>query len=527
VDEVLSSLLPLPTPEVLVPLALQYSYSGFPPNSACCCSGQEARLTSISSSLTGRARIGHGGWVVWSLPKWRTAIRSFTLLAADGLAIWAAGALFLWLTHGLSLPLGPMSELDVRSLGFDLAVPSIAIVVYLAIRGRYCDRTPFWNEARLVASTCLYAIAAEAIFGALTGDARQLAPVFAVLLLVPAFCAIANRLAKEFLSRAGFWALPTVVVGDSLGVAQAEAALMADRSLGYQIVGRVPPPAAMSNSGEPPLQSVLSRHRASHLVIAIDDNHLQRRVIEAALRERVEFAIVPSVQALPAFACSATRFFGCDAMLLSYWNGLSRPRFRVVKTGIDVAIAALVLLITSPILLAIAVAIRMDGGPALFAHRRVGTGGRHFKCLKFRTMVSDADQVLGDALAADPDLAAEWAATRKLRNDPRITWLGKFLRQTSLDELPQLINVIRLEMSLVGPRPIVDNEIAFYGEDISHYYAARPGLTGLWQVSGRSNTSYARRVQLDTWYVTNWTIWNDITVLLKTIPAVLRRDGAR
>jgi undecaprenyl-phosphate galactose phosphotransferase len=163
----------------------------------------------------------------------------------------------------------------------------------------------------------------------------------------------------------------------------------------------------------------------------------------------------------------------------------------------------------------------------LFAHRRIGAGGRHFYCLKFRTMVVNADQVLQQILATDPERAAEWRATHKLRDDPRVTRLGKLLRQMSLDEVPQLLNVIRLEMSLVGPRPIVDSEIAHYGEDIAHYYALRPGLTGLWQVSGRSDTSYARRVRLDVWYVNNWTIWHDLAVLLKTIPAVLRREGAR
>jgi lipopolysaccharide/colanic/teichoic acid biosynthesis glycosyltransferase len=142
-------------------------------------------------------------------------------------------------------------------------------------------------------------------------------------------------------------------------------------------------------------------------------------------------------------------------------------------------------------------------------------------------MVVDADRVLADALSKDPDLAAEWEASRKLRDDPRITPVGRFLRRTSLDELPQLINVLRLEMSLVGPRPIVDSEIALYGPDIGQYYATRPGLTGLWQVSGRSDTSYERRVQLDVWYVNNWTLWHDFAVLLKTIPVVLGREGAR
>jgi UDP-galactose-lipid carrier transferase len=141
-------------------------------------------------------------------------------------------------------------------------------------------------------------------------------------------------------------------------------------------------------------------------------------------------------------------------------------------------------------------------------------------------MVKDADRVLRRVLETDPAARAEWEATQKLRVDPRVTSIGRFLRDTSLDELPQLINVLRGEMSLVGPRPIVEAEIVRYGRDIDHYYDARPGMTGLWQVSGRSDTSYQRRVQLDVWYVKNWSLWHDIAILLKTVPAVLSKDGA-
>ena len=192
----------------------------------------------------------------------------------------------------------------------------------------------------------------------------------------------------------------------------------------------------------------------------------------------------------------------------------------------DVVLATLILLLVAPFFLLIVLACRLDGGPALFTHRRVGAGGRPFDCLKFRTMVVNSDVVLRQALARDPALAAEWTDTRKLRDDPRVTRVGKFLRKTSLDELPQLINIMRLEMSLVGPRPIVESEVALYGDNIAEYYATRPGLTGLWQVSGRSNVSYDHRVALDVHYVNHWTLWKDFLLLAKTIPAVLAREGA-
>jgi Undecaprenyl-phosphate galactose phosphotransferase WbaP len=197
-----------------------------------------------------------------------------------------------------------------------------------------------------------------------------------------------------------------------------------------------------------------------------------------------------------------------------------------MKTALEVLVATLLMIVVSLPFLIIMFIVRLDGGPAFYRHKRVGAGGREFNCLKFRTMVLDADRVLSEVLARDCVLADQWARTRKLANDPRITRVGRFLRNSSLDELPQLINVLRLEMSLVGPRPIVESEIPLYGEGFAHYCAVRPGMTGLWQVSGRSKISYEKRVELDMWYVDNWSLWKDIVVLLKTIPTVLCGEGA-
>jgi undecaprenyl-phosphate galactose phosphotransferase len=141
-------------------------------------------------------------------------------------------------------------------------------------------------------------------------------------------------------------------------------------------------------------------------------------------------------------------------------------------------------------------------------------------------MVMGGDKILKAHLENNPEAAAEWKATQKLVNDPRVTRIGKFLRSTSIDELPQLINVLRGDMSLVGPRPIVRDEVSHYSNDIDYYYRVRPGVTGLWQVSGRSDTTYAERVQLDSWYVRNWSLWHDIAIMLKTFPAVFKRSGA-
>ena len=197
-----------------------------------------------------------------------------------------------------------------------------------------------------------------------------------------------------------------------------------------------------------------------------------------------------------------------------------------IKRALDAAGALALIVLLSPIMLLIAALVAMEGGPVLFGHERVGFGGRPFRCLKFRTMVPNAAEVLADLLARDPAAAREWATTQKLRNDPRITHVGKFLRKTSLDELPQLWNILVGEMSLVGPRPIVQSEVERYGSHIDYYYAVRPGLTGLWQVRGRSNTSYAERIEMDFEYVSSRSVGRDLKILIETVPAVLRRSGA-
>jgi lipopolysaccharide/colanic/teichoic acid biosynthesis glycosyltransferase len=198
-----------------------------------------------------------------------------------------------------------------------------------------------------------------------------------------------------------------------------------------------------------------------------------------------------------------------------------------VKRAMDVAIAGAALLLALPVFVLIALAVRVDGGPAFYAHPRVGRGGRLFGCLKFRSMVVDSQARLDAMLAADPGARAEWEATRKLRRDPRVTRIGRFLRATSLDELPQLLNVLKGEMSIVGPRPVTQAELdRHYGAAAAHYLSVRPGITGLWQVSGRSDTSYDQRVALDVAYVSQPSVLADLRILVRTPVAVLSRRGA-
>lgn len=194
---------------------------------------------------------------------------------------------------------------------------------------------------------------------------------------------------------------------------------------------------------------------------------------------------------------------------------------------LDVVLAILLLIFLSPMMIVTAAAIWLqDGGKPMFGHVRVGLNGRLFRCWKFRSMVVDADQRLAQLLAEDPEARREWDTDHKLRQDPRVTRMGTFLRKSSLDELPQLINVITGDMSLVGPRPIVAEEIGKYGRQFRWYRQVRPGITGLWQVSGRNDLDYRQRVALDVLFVKRFSLWLYIAILLRTAPAVLSREGA-
>lgn len=199
---------------------------------------------------------------------------------------------------------------------------------------------------------------------------------------------------------------------------------------------------------------------------------------------------------------------------------------RVFKRTFDVFFAILLLIMLSPLFAFLAIKISRDGGPSFYGHTRIGMNGRKFKCYKFRSMIMNSQEVLAHLLATDPHAKAEWDKEFKLKNDPRITRLGHFIRKTSIDELPQLWNVLKGDMSFVGPRPVTEDELDRYRQYVKYYLAVRPGITGLWQVSGRNDVSYNERIRLDTRYIIGWSLLQDFIILFKTISVVFFRKGA-
>ena len=244
---------------------------------------------------------------------------------------------------------------------------------------------------------------------------------------------------------------------------------------------------------------------------------------EATIFSRIVLVSNPSAMS-SLWAMPLSRRHTLSLNTRSRLDGLS---YRLAKRSFDLFMSGALLLALSPIMALISMVIKFGSrGPVFFGHERIGRQGKTFKTWKFRTMHVNSREALDTWILENPAAREEWARSGKLQNDPRVTMIGKFLRSTSLDELPQLWNVLRGDMSLVGPRPIVEEEIERYGEDYEVFSRARGGVTGLWQVSGRSSTSYNERVMLDTFYVQNWSIWLDLAILIRTIGAVLLRKGA-
>lgn len=243
------------------------------------------------------------------------------------------------------------------------------------------------------------------------------------------------------------------------------------------------------------------------------------------LVEKVTF--VPELFGIPAANIQARGLMNEQTLILEVKNNLAQRRNRLFKRIFDITATVIGGILILPVALIVAILIYLDSpGPIVFGHKRVGQEGKEFPCYKFRSMVPNAQEALEIYLKENPEAREEWERDFKLKDDPRVTKIGKFLRKTSLDELPQLWNVLIGDMSLVGPRPIVRAEVEKYGEYINDFYLVPPGITGVWQVSGRSDTTYEERVLMDSWYVHNWSVWIDIVYLVKTVFAVIKSKGA-
>lgn len=332
-----------------------------------------------------------------------------------------------------------------------------------------------------------------------------------------------------------WWGVPTVIIGETLPTRRVAQTLQKHKGLGLRVVGTLRRDAhydsaidtAPTLGGFDLTPSLASTHGVRCAILALPGlpTWQVKEIIQGCSEEYERVLVIPEGDGMASMWVDAKDIGGVLGLDLRQ-SALKRSR-NILKRTTDILLGSAVLIFSLPLLSAVYLVIRFTSrGPAFYRGRRIGMDGRTFLIYKFRSMVIDADQRLIDYLAAHPEARSEWARDHKLRNDPRITPVGRFLRKTSLDELPQVWNIIRGDMSFIGPRPIVDEEISRYRDNFLLYKTVRPGLTGLWQISGRNDTSYEQRVKYDEYYVRNWSIWLDLYILGRTAHVVLARRGA-
>jgi len=455
-------------------------------------------------------------------------INSTTLVAADLLA----ASFTLVLVTSISEQTKPASVVYV-------IMCAISVVSFF-VRGHYHKRIPFWEE-------CKDTIKVLVSVGLLQGTINVLLPISTsatifvqMWFLNIAIFILARNFAKFLLAQAGTWQLQTVIIGDGSNAIETAFAITGEKLLGYEIIaflstkenaptnvvvdGKFIPVRQLGNDPE----KFLRRLHSPHIIVALEQGGLDeiQNYFDRLSLKYSQISVVPAIRGLPLFGTDLYQFFSHEVLMLNLRNNLGSATAKMTKRAFVLVFASLLLISLSPVLFAISIIVRRSGRQVIFGHERIGREGKPFMCLKFRTMVENSQEVLERLLETDAQAKAEWNKDFKLKNDPRITPIGRFLRKTSLDELPQLINVIRGEMSLVGPRPVIHEEVLRYGKKAVFYYKAKPGITGLWQVSGRNDLDYESRIDLDVWYVRNWSLWNDIIILFRTVGVVLKRDGA-
>ncbi|MGI1276096.1 undecaprenyl-phosphate galactose phosphotransferase WbaP [Klebsiella quasipneumoniae subsp. similipneumoniae] len=411
-------------------------------------------------------------------------------------------------------------------------------VAWYSVRLRhYFYRKTFWFELKEILRTlAIFAVIEIAVMAFTTWSFSRYLWVMSWLLifiLVPLF----RMVTKKILNMTGLWMRDTWIIGNGNNAYEAYKAITSERNLGLKIVGFVevskPMVTEKYNFDVPIIRAdadwLNDIDKKSQFIVAVETTESEERNMwlrNLMIKGYRYVSVIPTLRGMPLDSTDMSFIFSHEVMIFHVQQNLAKWSSRLSKRLFDIFGALSIIIVLSPLLIYISRKVKKDGGPSIYGHERIGKGGKPFKCLKFRSMVINSKEVLEHLLNSDAAAKEEWDKTFKLKNDPRITKIGHFLRKTSLDELPQLFNVLKGEMSLVGPRPIITAELERYNDEVDYYLLSKPGMTGLWQVSGRSDVDYETRVYLDAWYVKNWSMWNDIAILFKTVGVVLKKDGA-
>lgn len=412
----------------------------------------------------------------------------------------------------------------------------ICVVWFWTRLHHYTYRKPFWFELKEVLRTLLIFTVLDLSLVTFSkwnfSHWVWMLTWLLVLVLVP----LGRTLTKRILNRLGLWKKYTIIIGSGRNAIEAYAALQSEEVLGFRVSAFVCTKSFCDTvvAGIPVIDSEeqlwkIANVESTQFIVALEfEEHALRDwwLKYLAKQNCRSVSVIPALRGVPLYGTDMSFIFSHEVMILRVNNNLAKRSSRIVKRLFDIVGSSSIILILAPVLAFLAYKVSRDGGKSIYEHERVGHNGKKFKCLKFRSMVMNSQEVLENLLNTDPEAKKEWDKDFKLKNDPRITKIGNFIRRTSLDELPQLWNVLKGEMSLVGPRPVIEKELKRYAGDVDYYFMAKPGMTGLWQVSGRNAIDYDTRVYFDAWYVKNWTLWNDIAILFKTFGVVLKGDGA-
>ena len=472
------------------------------------------------------------------------SIRMQSLICADILAIAVSVASAFWISGLIRLLTGISgTEAGVSSMenfGFMVGVGAVVVCTISWSWGHYTRFRPFWTEFFEILKTVFYlaAFSFAYLFAIKLHFSRLwiVSSLAMLLISLPLFRYICRRA----LHHKGWWLMPTCIVGVGKNAVKTAKALSSDYWMGHKVIGfvdlegKAQPRARLDDlpvfrSISPLVEFNRSLAEKPCVVFALESSaqmHEYRHEINKYIMASSHATMSPPISGLPLYGAEIINVYRHDSVIVKLQNKINCQSSRVIKRVFDLTVSTTLLVALAPLFAALALLIRRDGGSVVYGHKRIGIHGVPFYCLKFRSMLVDSDELLEQHLEQNPAARLEWEANQKLRHDPRVTSVGHFLRKTSLDELPQLWNVIKGEMSLVGPRPIVMSECEKYGENLPYYLSMLPGITGLWQSSGRSDTNYSDRVSLDVWYARNWSLWQDFVILARTPVSLFKVRGA-
>jgi len=426
------------------------------------------------------------------------------LLLADAISIFIAIALAFGLRQWCDwFELSAPNDL-IHYLQFGLIYGVVLVLIY--VEGIYTKRYDFWQELeKTIKAVFLSGVIVFAVL-AMTkhSDSYSRFIIIMAFIILAALLPLQKYFLKRFLFRLGYWKHEAQLVGEDLFF---EEHVFKNPYLGY---------------------IASSRDRAKTLFVSSTHSKEQiETILHEALIHKQAVIFIPAVKNFDFSDAHIIHLFNARANLIIVENNLLNRFNRGIKFTLDYLLALLILPLLILIMGLIAWKIkREDGGAVFFKQSRFGENGEEFGCYKFRSMRENSDELLSSYLQEHPKEISNYDIYHKYENDPRITKIGNILRKTSLDELPQIFNVLKGEMSLIGPRPYMVNEKSNIGESIDIILAVKPGITGLWQVGGRSDVDFTSRVEMDVWYVRNWSIWTDMIILLKTVQVVLGRKGS-